>query len=462
MVNKIITYFEPDNKEIDQLDQWRNRIAVIFILLLCGLLTVMWIPVVLGFSKEYFPFIPILVICLGILFVFKKTGNKDLVMNALIFCLLMGNTFNSYHTGGIFSYNLRWYIFPIILAFLFINLRYTIFWLFSCIGVVIMFYLIHDPSFREIAESFTAANYLIDNLFFLCTFSLIIYVFYSLQKKNSTALNEKNKLLEQQKLKVESKQRQLKELTAKLADSNKNLERYAHTTAHDLKQPVRTIASFAQLIDRDIKKNKITERTSTSLNFVISSAVKLSEMIENLLAFAKSDYDGALEKQEINLDHTLLKIKGDLDAQIKDSGADVVICPMPKIKGNKIQIERVFQNLISNALKYTHKGILPVVEVCHQIEDKQHRFSIIDNGIGIKKEDFTKIFNVFQQIEGVDREGFGVGLSTCKKIIENHGGKIWVESEINKGSKFIFTIPLEENEVTDQESPEEQKQVTVS
>ncbi len=441
MLSKVAQFFLPPGLNIDSIEGWKISALVKLIIAIFCLLSFMYFTVAFGLIHDTFPYLFVLIATGLLLISLKITGNQVLFVNAFALLLFVGSIPNILDTGGIYSYNLRWLIFPVLIAFLFLNLRFALLWMMMVIGLIIIVNFYQTPSHTANLEVLKQQDYFVDNLVFIFTFSCIILIFHSAQSRFDKALNSKNEILKNQKLDLEKKSIELKKLTAQLRDSNKQLENYAHTTAHDLKQPVRTITSFAQLSKRAIEKNKITDQTLEYLDFVINSSSKLSVMINNLLAFAKVNHLESLERHEVDLNTSLKMIKKQLSQQIEENEVSVIINDLPKVKANKIQIERVFQNLISNALKFNKEEIESKVEISHTQQNGHYIFKIKDNGIGIRKESQKSIFNIFNQVEMAKKDGFGIGLSTCQKIVEQHGGKIWVESEFGEGSVFCFTLP---------------------
>jgi PAS domain S-box-containing protein len=233
---------------------------------------------------------------------------------------------------------------------------------------------------------------------------------------------------------------ELEETIVKLIKSNKELEQFAYVASHDLKEPLRMVTSYVQLLQKRYT-DKLDSDANDFINFAVEGAKRMYELIDGLLEYSRV-ITKEVEIEEVNIGEIIeevlfmLKIKIEQKhALIKKKGN------FPKIKGNKIHISRLFQNLIDNSLKFCKEK--PVIEVGVEKKDGGYLFYIRDNGIGIRKEFKERIFDIFQRINPREEyEGTGIGLSICKKIVEKYKGSIWVESEgEGKGSTFYFILP---------------------
>ena len=241
---------------------------------------------------------------------------------------------------------------------------------------------------------------------------------------------------------------EMNELIKELERSNEDLQSFAYITSHDLQEPLRTIASFTQLLERRYK-GKFDKDADEFMNFIVDAAIRMRKMIQDLLEYSRVTTKGE-EFKEFNSGDILKQVLDSLKIIIDENNAKITYDSLPVIFADEAQIGRVFQNLISNAIKYK-KPDVPLkihVSAVQDDENKEHIFSISDNGIGIEEQYFDRIFNIFQRLHTrEEQEGTGIGLSVVKRIIERHGGRIWVESKLGKGSKFYFTIPLKFTEI---------------
>ncbi len=226
-----------------------------------------------------------------------------------------------------------------------------------------------------------------------------------------------------------------------LARSNAELEQFAYVSSHDLQEPLRMIGSYLQLLQRRYQ-GQLDDKADKYINFAVDGASRMQNLINDLLEFSRVT-TRAKEFEptdcELILDHVL----SNLEVSIKENKAVVSHNHLPAVMADSTQLAQVFQNLISNAIKFRSEET-PKIYISAEKEDDKWIFSVADNGIGIDPKHSEKIFEVFKRLhKRREYPGTGIGLSICKKIIERHGGHIWVESEPDKGSIFYFTIPEE-------------------
>ncbi len=234
--------------------------------------------------------------------------------------------------------------------------------------------------------------------------------------------------------------RELEEIANKLKISNKELEQFAYVASHDLQEPLRMISSFTQLLERRYKC-KLDEDADDYIGFIVEGAQRMKYLIDDLLEFSRLNTQAKefeLAYLEMALDDVLLN----LQITIQENDTKITHEPLPTLMVDLMQIRQLFQNLISNAIKFQGEEP-PEIHISAQKQGNEWKFAVADNGIGINAEHQELIFGVFKRLHTRQQyEGTGIGLSICKRIVERHGGRIWVESKPGKGSTFYFTIPI--------------------
>lgn len=220
---------------------------------------------------------------------------------------------------------------------------------------------------------------------------------------------------------------------------NKELEEFAYLASHDLREPLNTIRSYADLLESE---HNLDPDMQQYISFIKSSADRLNNLIQDLLEHSRIGSHGPA--QMVGFGTVLQEVLQDLQATILDTKAKVIIGEMPTLWAYPKDIRLLFQNLISNAIKFQKPGEVPAVKVSAEKTRDAWHFIVQDNGIGIEERFQERVFLIFQRLHtDMEYEGTGIGLAHCKKIVDLHGGKLWLESEFGNGSKFHFTIPLE-------------------
>jgi PAS domain S-box-containing protein len=232
---------------------------------------------------------------------------------------------------------------------------------------------------------------------------------------------------------------QMKKLTQELERSNTDLAQFAYVASHDLQEPLRMVTSFVQLLQKRYQ-GKLDKEADDFISFAVDGASQMQKLINDLLKYSRVGTHGkTMEATNCNI--VVTHALSNLRKVIKESGAVINIDHLPTIKADYTQFVQLFQNLMSNAIKY-HGEKQPEILLRAADKNDYWLFSIRDNGIGIDKEYIDKIFVIFQRLHAKDKyPGTGIGLSICKKIVERHGGRIWAESKPGRGSTFYFTIP---------------------
>lgn len=256
-------------------------------------------------------------------------------------------------------------------------------------------------------------------------FSLLITLFLA-----TLIINELNRRTRSEK--------KIRDYNIELERKNREIEQFAYIASHDLQEPLRSVANFSKLLSEKLSANP-DKKVHDYMGIITGGATRMSNLISDLLEYSRIGKD--TNKSMIDCDQLVHGILADMTTLIKESNAEIHVSKLPVVNGYAY-LKSLFQNLLSNAIKFHKEGEHPVVNITAIDTGKEFQFSIKDNGIGIEKIYHERIFIIFQRLHSrAEYEGTGIGLSQCKKIVELHGGKIWIESEPGKGTTFIFTIP---------------------
>ncbi len=233
----------------------------------------------------------------------------------------------------------------------------------------------------------------------------------------------------------------LERRTAELERSNADLEQFAMVASHDLRAPLGVITGYLEMIQHDFG-DELAPQASSWLDKAASAARRMDSLVEGLLDFAKSGQHGVVNGSAINLDQMLSSVVDDLQAQITAAGAQITLpTSYPLVVADEQQLHQVLVNLIQNAIKYASPDRPPVVEVAVEDQPFMWEFTVSDNGAGIADDHKEQVFEMFSRAGRESNDGHGIGLATCRRIIEHHGGQIWIEDSAEGGAAFKFTLP---------------------
>jgi len=233
-----------------------------------------------------------------------------------------------------------------------------------------------------------------------------------------------------------------------LAYSNSELEQFAYIASHDLQEPLRMVGSYVQLLSRRYK-GKLDEDADEFINYAVDGALRMKTLINDLLQYSRVGTHGK-PFEPVSLDDLLSRVLFDLQFLIEDQHTTITHDPLPSVQGDPVQLAQLLQNLVGNAIKF-HGEEAPRIHIQAEITGAMWRISVRDNGIGIDPQYADRIFIIFQRLHTqAEYSGTGIGLAVCKKIVERHGGHIWVESTLGAGTTMHFTLPMKESTVHEQ------------
>lgn len=231
----------------------------------------------------------------------------------------------------------------------------------------------------------------------------------------------------------------LKLLNKELTRSNEDLQQFAFAASHDLQEPLRTVTSFVTLLERNAGP-RLSGDEQDYLRFIAEGSRRMRALIDDLLRYSQVGQKPA-HIEAVNLNALLATVLEDLREGIVESGAEVRYSALPEVSGDEAQLGQVFQNLVGNAIKYARPGVKPIIEVRAENAGEEWVIRVSDNGIGIENDYLQSIFAPFKRLHGREISGTGIGLAICRRVIEAHGGRIWVESVAGQGSDFCFSLP---------------------
>ncbi|GIF41106.1 sensor histidine kinase [Actinoplanes xinjiangensis] len=239
---------------------------------------------------------------------------------------------------------------------------------------------------------------------------------------------------------VEWINQQLQSQAEELTRSNRDLEQFAYVASHDLQEPLRKVASFCQLLQRRYA-GQLDERADQYIGFAVDGAQRMQRLINDLLAFSRI---GRLTSgfTDVDLNRVLGEVRSQLEARA-GADAEIIWSELPIVEGEEPLLTTLFANLVGNSLKFRRPDVPPVVTITATLEEKEWRINVRDNGIGIEAEFADKVFVIFQRLHARDAyEGTGIGLAIVKKIVEYHGGRIWLDVDVSPGASIWFTLPV--------------------
>jgi len=255
-------------------------------------------------------------------------------------------------------------------------------------------------------------------------------------------LNALNIKLRALNAELASKNAELTDSAQKLARSNAELEQFAYVASHDLQEPLRMVRSYVQLLEQRYR-DRLDADAREFIDFAADGAGRMQGLISDLLSYSRLS-TGGQSFQPVDCEAVFATALRNIAAAAQESGARITHAPLPNVSGDAVQLTQLFQNLLANAIKF-RRDEPPEIDVRARPEGAVWRFSVQDNGIGIAPEYSEKVFVLFQRLHGRSSyAGTGIGLAICKKVVERHGGRIWVESSLGRGSTFYFTIPRSE------------------
>lgn len=442
-ISAFIERLVPDNLKSDSYAYRKAKVLTYVHLLLIILGTVLWILQLFVLTKDPVPLWICVIWGLFSTVLFKKMGNLVIAGNLVAAALATPVALFVPETGGLHSDNLLWLIIAPLVALLFGNRKSGIVWL-SLLLLFTTYLWQNDADFQDKQLSPTLGNahyYFISYFFLFVTIFVIVMIFESGQLLIIKMLQEQKEILRLQGEQINIKNEELHIIENRLNESLHELESFAYAASHDLKEPLRMIGMYTQLLKKRIG-GQLEGSNAEFMNYVTDGVGRMQILLDDLLKYSR------LGKEEqdiraIDLNKTLFVVVHNLTAAMKETDAAIVATPLPNVMASSVEMTQLFQNLISNAVKFRRKGTSPLIEIrVIELSTNKYRFMVADNGIGISEQHRDRVFNIFERLNNrTDYEGSGIGLATCKKIVQNAGGEIWLESIEGVGTTFFFTLP---------------------
>ncbi|WP_373095227.1 CHASE domain-containing protein [Zhongshania sp.] len=266
--------------------------------------------------------------------------------------------------------------------------------------------------------------------------TMLLSLFLLLSRANRRALMFAERMSES----YQHKAQELQKSVSRLETSNEELAQFAFAASHDLQEPLRTLSNFSELLEEELAGTEQSERVLLSVKFISEAAERMRNLVFGLMSYSRIGRAPTLT--QVNCNTLVTHVIADLDAAIDAQLTNISVGSLPTISGYETELHMLFLNLISNALKFKKADTQLQLNIACVDKGKDWCFTVSDNGIGIETEYLDQIFMIFKRLHSQDTyPGSGIGLANCKKVVNLHGGKIWVDSSLNKGSTFCFTIP---------------------
>ena len=420
----------------------RNRKATILVFshyfTLVALVTLLFLSKTIA-TVAYLPTLCAIPLFITALFYFKKKA--DITVSGNVLSIIWYSTLIPIllKTGGINSCFMPWLYSVILTMVLVESYLWAIFWFFvasaSCFGIFLAGCYYPNLNISVCTNTDAVISYMLVGFFMF--FSLLI--FERSQIFIVKMLKKKNDELKIQKKVLAKNYAEQQILQDQLTESNQDLQVFAYAASHDLKEPLRMMTMYTQLIERNLK-NMMDTKTTEYIGYVVDGGKRMQQLLDTLLAYSLLGQK-TQDVMNVDLNFKLEQVIQNLTVSIQETDAKIRFSNLPTVTASATEMTQLFQNIIANALKFRKTDTKPLIEVTCVEDINEYHFAISDNGIGIKKEDQERVFQLFTRIYTHKYEGTGIGLATCKKILSKLKGKIWVTSTEGVGTTFHFTIP---------------------
>ena len=377
-----------------------------------------------------------------LLYIFKKTGNTILVSNLLAFFWLLPLMFAIPETKGLYSDNLLWLFLAPLSVLLFANRRWGGVWLCFLLFYTYYLYLFHSKTNTPLdTTTDESMYYLISYSSLFIALFFVVVIFETGQLVTIDILKKQKAILVKQSEEIAQKNLELQAIEERLRETNQDLENFAFAASHDLKEPLRMIGMYTQLTKKRLDA-QLDNSSREFMGYVTDGVGRMQSLLDSLLDYSRLGKNKN-ELKDIDLNDTIFLVIHNLMPSMKETNAAVTSNPLPTVKASSFEMIQLFQNLIANSIKFRREGVSPNIKIiANETLTGDFLFTVADNGIGIPESHQERVFKIFERLHSrSDYEGSGIGLATCKKIIQSSGGKIWLESTEGVGTTFYFTLP---------------------
>lgn len=437
LFHTIIDFFLPAIAKQERLEHYKTRTLMGLILFCCTMTVVtVFITHTIDNRVQYEQFVTLMVFFF-VLILFRFLKNSFWIGITISIALCIGAMLEMLETGGVYSDTLHWLVLVPLVALSLSGHRVAFFFL-----VLFVFYLtwLSFYSYKHFDEIIINLHKM-HPITTISSCMMVLVSVYVLAHMQDTSLkmiisevNQKNVVLEEQ-AKV------LKQKEELLSKTNRELELFAFAASHDMKEPLRMIGMYTQLINKRIKNNDMSNNDEF-VGYVTDGVKRMESMLDDLLTYSRLGKEA--DKKITNLNELLFIVQKNLAVKIKEYEVILTVENMPTLHISTTDFIQLFQNLIANAIKFSREGVQPNIKIKHQMINDRHHFEVQDNGIGIAEEYHEKVFNIFERLHNhTDIKGSGIGLATCQKVIQSLGGNIGVKSIVNEGTTIWFDIPIQ-------------------
>lgn len=438
----LINFFIPNTLKDDPFVYRKSKvlIQVILFLILTGILNKV-VSLIFENNEQVLVY-PGIIAGFVLLYIFKKTGNTILVSNLLALFWVLPLMHVIPQTRGLYSDNLLWLFLAPLSVLFFANIRWGLLWLGILLSYTYYVYLFYsnkgDAAFTTLEEP---EYYLISYVTLFSAIFIVVVIFETGQLLIIKLLTQQKAILEEQKQEIARKNAELQAIEEQLRESNQELENFAFAASHDLKEPLRMIGMYTQLTQKRLQ-GQLDGSTKEFMGFVTDGVGRMQSLLDSLLDYSRLGKNQD-DLRDVNLNDTIFMVIHNLMPRMKETNTAIISNPLPTVQASSFEMIQLFQNLIANSIKFRRANVPPTIEIkVNETPTGDFIFTIADNGIGIPEQHQERVFKIFERLHTrMDYEGSGIGLATCKKIVQSSGGKIWLESKEGVGTTFYFTLP---------------------